>query len=398
MDIKTITRNELLEIINENKEAIIVDVLDRSSYEKEHIPKAISIPLAELAVNAEKILPNKQAAIIVYCVGFECLASTQAVNTLVSLGYVNVMDYKGGLQDYREANLPMETGSVMKNTLASSITLKGLPLTLVGRKLTVNKPAPNFVAVNNALNRVTLDDFKGKVKVLTSFLSLDTPVCDLQVKAFNQNVTTLYSDVVVLGISKDLPFAQERFCALNHIDQVTILSDYQRSSFGINYGLLIKENNLLARAVIILDANDHVRYIQIIDEVTHAPNYEDALDQLNKVVHSPPLPKVDYASVHCIPCEEGMPPLEHETIVRRLQNLSNWECVEDLKLVKTFQFKDFIEAKYFLDLLSCIAEEQGHHPIFNLAYNKLRVTLTTHAAGGLTDNDFLLAKIIDEIT
>jgi len=141
-----------------------------------------------------------------------------------------------------------------------------------------------------------------------------------------------------------------------------------------------------------------VRYIQIIDEVTHAPNYEEALDQLNKVVHSSPLPKIDYASIHCVPCEKGTPPLDNETIMRRLKNLSNWQCVDDLKLVKTFEFKDFFEAKYFLDLLACIAEEQGHHPTFNLAYNKLRVTLTTHVAGGLTDNDFLLAKIIDEIT
>lgn len=398
MDVKVITRNELLEIIKKNKAVIIVDVLDRSSYQKEHIKEAISIPLSELAESAAKCLPNKNSTIVVYCGSFECSASTKAAEALMSMGYLNVMDYKGGLKDYREAHLPMESGSAKKETQLPSVTFQGSPLTLVGRKITVNGPAPNFVVVNEAMNRVTLDDFKGKVKILTSFLSLDTPVCDLQVKAFNQNVATLYPEVVVLGISKDLPFAQRRFCILNHIDQVTVLSDYQHSSFGVNYGLLIKENNLLARAVIILDANDNVRYIQIIDEVTHAPNYEEALDQLNKVVHSSPLPKIDYASVHCIPCEKGTPPLDNETIMRRLKNLSNWQCVDDLKLVKTFEFKDFLEAKYFLDLLACIAEEQGHHPTFNLAYNKLKVTLTTHVAGGLTDNDFLLAKIIDEIT
>jgi 4a-hydroxytetrahydrobiopterin dehydratase len=75
-----------------------------------------------------------------------------------------------------------------------------------------------------------------------------------------------------------------------------------------------------------------------------------------------------------------------------------WELVEGKKLVQEFKFKDFAEAKYFLDLVSVIAEEQGHHPTLTLIYNKLKITLTTHAAGGLTDNDFILAKMIDELT
>ncbi|MCM8762799.1 MAG: 4a-hydroxytetrahydrobiopterin dehydratase [Candidatus Omnitrophica bacterium] len=100
---------------------------------------------------------------------------------------------------------------------------------------------------------------------------------------------------------------------------------------------------------------------------------------------------------HCKPCEGGIQSLPKEKIDRLLAQYRGWELVEDKKIVKEFKFKDFLEAKYFLDLISIIAEEQGHHPTFTLLYNKLRITLTTHAAGGLTDNDFIMAKIIDEM-
>ncbi|MDD5730319.1 MAG: 4a-hydroxytetrahydrobiopterin dehydratase [Candidatus Omnitrophica bacterium] len=86
-----------------------------------------------------------------------------------------------------------------------------------------------------------------------------------------------------------------------------------------------------------------------------------------------------------------------EKVEKLLAKYRGWELAEEKKLVKEFKFKDFVEAKYFLDLVSVLAEEQGHHPTMTIIYNKLKVTLTTHAAGGLTDNDFIMARIIDEL-
>ncbi|MDD5454957.1 MAG: thiol peroxidase [Candidatus Ratteibacteria bacterium] len=168
--------------------------------------------------------------------------------------------------------------------MASNIKFKGNTVTLEGNLIKTGVKAPDFKVVSQDMKDVTLADFKGKVKVITSFLSLDTSVCDLQVKEFNQEAIAFSSDIVVLGISKDLPFAQKRFCEMNGIKNVTVLSDYKYSSFGKNYGLLIKEMQLLARAVLILDKNDVVRYVQIVEELSKQPDYEDVLKALKEIV------------------------------------------------------------------------------------------------------------------
>lgn len=281
--------------------------------------------------------------------------------------------------------------------MPGKITFKGNSLTLVGRALKEGVLAPDFKATTQDLGEITLSAFEGKIKVITFFLSLDTPVCDLQVKEFNKRAAELSSGIVVIGISKDLPFAQKRFCSANNIKNVLIISDYKTSSFGINYGFLIKEINLLARGIIILDTNNVVRYIQIAEELTNHPDYQAALDHLENVVKNPVFSLKEELPSHCKPCEGGIPALPKETIEKLIARYRGWELIEDRKLVKEFKFKDFVEAKYLLDLISIIAEEQGHHPAFTLIYNKLKVTLTTHASGGLTENDFIMAKIIDEL-
>jgi len=281
--------------------------------------------------------------------------------------------------------------------MLKKITFKGNPLTLVGRQIKVDSPGSDFKVVSLDLKETGLPDFKGKVKIITTFPSLDTPVCDLQIKEFNESALEFSPEVVVLGISKDLPFAQKRFCQTNNIKNIVVLSDYKFSSFGINYGLLIKELNLLARAVLILDKNDIVRYIQIVEELTTPPNYGDALKNLEQILKNPAITIKKELPSKCKPCEEGTPPLPKEKIERLLAQYRGWQLVEDKKIVKEFKFKDFLEAKYFLDLISVIAEEQGHHPTLTLIYNKLKVTLTTHAAEGLTENDFIMARIIDEL-
>lgn len=281
--------------------------------------------------------------------------------------------------------------------MARIVHFKGSPLTLVGRPVIKGVQASDFKVTSQDLKDVTLNDFNNKVKVLTSFPSLDTPVCDLQVKEFNKKAAGLSKDIAIVGVSKDLPFAQARFCQDNEIKNIRVVSDYKTSSFGINYGLLIKELNLLARSVIIVDRKDIVRYIQIVDELTTPPDYDDVLNSLKDILQNPVELVKEGLPDHCKPCEGGIAPLPKNAVDKLLAQSRGWQLIEDKKISKEFKFKDFAEAKYFLDTVSAIAEGQGHHPTMTIVYNKLKITFTTHAAGGLTENDFIMAKIVDEI-
>ncbi|MCX5704816.1 MAG: 4a-hydroxytetrahydrobiopterin dehydratase [Candidatus Omnitrophica bacterium] len=121
------------------------------------------------------------------------------------------------------------------------------------------------------------------------------------------------------------------------------------------------------------------------------------LKSLAEVLKNPSIAVQETSPVKCKPCEGAVAALPKDKIEKLLAQRSGWELVEDKKLVKEFKFKNFIEAKYFLDLVAVIAEEQGHHPTITIIYNKVRITLTTHVAGGLTENDFIMSKIIDEL-
>jgi len=164
------------------------------------------------------------------------------------------------------------------------VTFKQAPLTLTGRPVKVGMRAPDFKLVSQDLKEVGLGDFKGKIKVINFFPSLDTPVCDLQVKEFNKNAAGLSENIVILGISKDLPFAQARFCSLNQIKNEIVLSDYRYNSFGLKYGVLIKELNLLARGALIIDRDERIRYIQIAQEVTASVNYREVFESLKQLL------------------------------------------------------------------------------------------------------------------
>lgn len=279
--------------------------------------------------------------------------------------------------------------------MARTVTFKSSPLTLAGRYLKKGMSAPDFRVTAQDLSEVRLANFQDKIKVITSFPSLDTPVCDLQVKEFNSRATGFSKDVVVVGISKDLPFAQKRFCETFEIKNAVVISDYKTASFGINYGLLIRELNLLARAVVIIDKNDLIRYIQVAPEVTRSLDYDDVLKGLEAVVKQPQAAGKEEFAQKCLPCEGKVASLPKERVEQLILGHRLWQVVEDKKIVKELKFKDAQEAKYFLDLICLIAEEQGHHPTLTLSYNKLKITLSTHAAGGLTDNDFIMAGIID---
>jgi thiol peroxidase len=153
------------------------------------------------------------------------------------------------------------------------ITFKGNPFTLLGPELKVGDKAPDFAVVDNGLAPVTLASSAGKIRIISTVPSLDTPVCDTETRRFNQEAVSLPGDVQVLTVSLDLPFAQKRWCGAAGIDKVITLSDYRERSFGQNYGVLIKELLLLTRAIFIIDANDIIRYIQIVPEVTSEPDY-----------------------------------------------------------------------------------------------------------------------------
>ena len=157
------------------------------------------------------------------------------------------------------------------------ITFKGNPMTLVGPELRPGDAAPPFTVVDTTLAPVTLADFAGKIKIISAVPSLDTPVCDTETRRFNQEAASLPESVAVLTLSLDLPFAQKRWCGAAGIDRVKTLSDYRERSFGLAYGVLIKELALLSRSIFVVDQKDSIRYVQHVPEVTQEPDYAAVL-------------------------------------------------------------------------------------------------------------------------
>jgi len=160
------------------------------------------------------------------------------------------------------------------------VTLEGTPLTLCGKEVRVGEKAPYFTILSSDLDPVSLDKFRGKTKLIASVPSLDTPVCDLQIKRFNDEASKVSGDVVIIFVSMDLPFAQKRFCQAYDIKNVKTFSDHKDAGFGLNYGVLIKELRLLARAVFVVDRDDIVTYTEYVKEMTSQPDYNAALEAL----------------------------------------------------------------------------------------------------------------------
>ena len=163
-----------------------------------------------------------------------------------------------------------------------AITFKGNPLTLLGPELKKGDKAPNFKLLANDLSEVSLESFKGKTRLISVVPSLDTPVCDMQTKRFNEEASRLPSDVVVLTVSADLPFAQSRWCGAAHVDKVKCLSDHREAAFGKAYGVLIKELRLLSRSIFVIGPDDKIQYVEYVKEITQHPNYEKALNSLRE--------------------------------------------------------------------------------------------------------------------
>ena len=164
------------------------------------------------------------------------------------------------------------------------VTLKSRPVTLIGQALEKGNKVPDFVVLDKDLKEVALKDFPGKAKLISVAVSLDTPVCDRQARKFNEEAAQLPDEVAIMNITMDLPFAIGRFCSTAGIDKIKTLSDYRDASFGMGFGVLIKELRLLARAIFLVDRDNILRYSEIVPEVTGQVNFEKALSETRSLL------------------------------------------------------------------------------------------------------------------
>lgn len=164
------------------------------------------------------------------------------------------------------------------------VKIKDKSVVLIGNKVVTGQPAPNFKVVDEQFKAVRLNDFSGKVVLISVVPSIDTGICSLQTKRFNDEVLNLPGNVKLLTISTDLPFAQKRFCIEENVSQIQLLSDSVWRDFGRNYGLLIKDMGLLSRAVLIVDAEGTLAYQQVVPQISQEPDYDDALKALKELL------------------------------------------------------------------------------------------------------------------
>lgn len=170
----------------------------------------------------------------------------------------------------------------MAEEQTEAVTMKGEAVTLVGPELKVGQTAPEFTAVDRELEDVSLSDFRGKAVLLSAVVSVDTSVCADQTQRFSREAAELAGDIEVLTVSMDLPFALDRFCAAEGVENLRAVSDHRDAQFGRRYGVLIKGLRLLARAVFVVGKDGALTYREIVPEVTDHPDYDAALEAARK--------------------------------------------------------------------------------------------------------------------
>lgn len=158
----------------------------------------------------------------------------------------------------------------------NEVTMRGNPITLLGSKINVGDMAPDFTVQDLEMKPIKLSDFNGKVRIINSVPSIDTSVCSAQVHHFNVDATKL-KDTIIFSISVDLPFALNRYCAAEGIDEVKVTSDHKDLDFGLKYGVVIEQLRLLARAVFVIDKNGKIAYVEYVKETSSEPDYDKAL-------------------------------------------------------------------------------------------------------------------------
>ena len=163
----------------------------------------------------------------------------------------------------------------------ASVTLRGNPLTLDGSEVSVGQAAPDFTAVNNDLQSVKLSEAQGKVVILSSVPSVDTPVCDTETRRFNEEAAKLGEGIEIWTLSMDLPFAQKRWCGAAGVEQVKTLSDFREHAFAEGYGVLIADGPLAgvtARAVFVVGKDGTLKHVEYVSEIANEPDYDAALN------------------------------------------------------------------------------------------------------------------------
>jgi thiol peroxidase len=165
-------------------------------------------------------------------------------------------------------------------------TKAGQKIELSGCPIARGQKAPDFTVLDNESRPVRLSDYAGKIVVIASVVSLDTSVCDRETRRFNEEASSLGDDVVILVVSMDLPATQKRWCGAAGVERVVTLSDHRDASFGQAFGLLIADQRLLARAVVVLDCEQVVRHQQVVEVLGDEPDYDTALSATRELLTS----------------------------------------------------------------------------------------------------------------
>ncbi len=164
-----------------------------------------------------------------------------------------------------------------------AVKMKGNPITLIGPELKKGDPAPDFRCMEAFGSDIDLESFGDDVKVFNVVVSVDTPVCDVQIRRFNEEAAGLSDSVQIITVSMDLPFAQSRYCAAAGVERVRTASDYQHASFGEAYGVLIKENRLLARAIFVVGPDNTLAHVEYVSDIVNEPDYDAALEAIKSI-------------------------------------------------------------------------------------------------------------------
>ena len=164
------------------------------------------------------------------------------------------------------------------------ITFKGKELVVQGSEIKEGQHMPHFKLTGMDMNDLDSHSFVGKILIIASVPSLDTPVCSIETARFNKEASTLGKEVALLTVSMDLPFAQKRWCGAEGIEDITVASDYKYRDFADKFGVLIKEWWLLARAVFVIDRQGKVAHVEYVQEVSAEPDYEAVLGSVKNLM------------------------------------------------------------------------------------------------------------------
>jgi thioredoxin-dependent peroxiredoxin len=256
-----------------------ITLIDARGPSDEKIPSAKFLTGKSTVTEIQAAVPTKNSLVVTYCANIKCPASDKMASHLEDLGYKNVLEYPGGIHSWIAAGLNVESPAKER-----FVTMHGSPLHLSGKELNIGDAAVDVTLAGNDLQPVKLSDFDGKIIILATVPSLDTPVCDLETRTFNKKATNLSSDIKILVVSMDLPFAQKRWCGAGGIKNVITLSDYATGNLGQAYGVLIEELQLLARTIFIINQKGVITYRQIVTEIADEPDYNEVLEAVNSLL------------------------------------------------------------------------------------------------------------------